>query len=77
MRYSDLTENYSPEEDKSNQRELSDTRKDRLTLIHLSKLRKIREYRKYQKGVRSAQVKRQYAGGGEADAGGGELGADI
>ena len=71
MRYSELNENYSPEEDESNQREMSDTRKDRLTLVHLSKLRKIREYRKYQKGVRSAQVKRQYTAGGE---GGGEMG---
>lgn len=70
MRYTDLTENYSPEEDKSNQREMSDTRKDRLTLVHLSKLRKIREYRKYQDGVRSQQVKRQYSAGGE---GGGEM----
>lgn len=76
MRYSELNENYSPEEDKSNQRELGDTRKDRLTLNHLSKLRKIREYRKYQKGVRSAQVKRQYAAGGD-EAGGADLGAEI
>jgi len=48
MRYSDLKENYSPDEDKHNSIELGDTRKDRLTLVHLSKLRKIREYRKYQ-----------------------------
>ena len=74
MRYSDLTENYSPEEDKSNQRELSDTRKDRLTLVHLSKLRKIREFRKYQTGVRSAQVQRQYTSG---DDGGGEMGGEL
>ena len=75
MRYTDLTENYPPEEDKSNQRDLGDTRKDRLTLIHLSKLRKIREYRKYQQGVRTQQVQRQYAaGGGE---GGGEMGGDL
>ena len=53
---------------------MGDTRKDRLTLVHLSKLRKIREYRKYQKGVRSAQVKRQYTSGGE---GGGEMGGEL
>ena len=75
MRYTDLTENYSPEEDKSNQRELGDTRKDRLTLVHLSKLRKIREYRKYQQGVRTQQVQRQYAAG--AGEGGGEMGGEL
>ena len=74
MRYKELKENYSPNEDKSTQIELSDTRKDRLTLIHLSKLRKIREYRKYQVGIRSAQVKRQYAAG---DDGGSDMGADL
>ena len=74
MKYSELKENYSPEEDQSNQKELSDTRKDRLTLIHLSKLRKIREYRKYQKGVRSNQVQRQYASGGDE---GGEMGGEL
>jgi hypothetical protein len=76
MRYTELNENYSPEEDKSNQREVSDTRKERLTLVHLSKLRKIREYRKYQNGVRSAQVKRQYSAGGD-EAAGGDLGAEL
>ena len=76
MRYTDLTENYSPEEDKSNQKEMSDTRTDRLTLVHLSKLRKIREYRKYQEGVRGQQVKRQYSAGAEGD-GGGDLGGEL
>ena len=74
MRYNELKENYSPEEDQSNQREIGDTRKDRLTLIHLSKLRKIREYRKYQKGIRSNQVKRQDASGGDTDGG---MGGDL
>ena len=74
MRYNELKENYSPEEDQSNQREIGDTRKDRLTLIHLSKLRKIREYRKYQKGICSNQVKRQYASGGDTDGG---MGGDL
>lgn len=71
MRYSDLKENYSPDEDNHNSIELGDTRKDRLTLVHLSKLRKIREYRKYQEGVKSQQVQRQYkSSGGE---GGGDM----
>lgn len=71
MRYSDLTENYSPDEDDHNKIELGDTRKERLTLIHLSKLRKIREFRKYQTGVKTDQVQRQYSSGGGDD--GGEL----
>jgi hypothetical protein len=71
MRYSDLTENYSPDEDNHNSIKIDDTRKDRLTLIHLSTLRKIREYRKYQEGVKSQQVQRQYKGGG--DEGGGDM----
>lgn len=73
MRYSDLTENYSPDEDNHNSREIDDTRKDRLTLVHLSKLRKIREYRKYQEGVKSQQVQRQYKGGGDDSGGDMEL----
>jgi hypothetical protein len=73
MRYSDLTENYSPDEDNHNSREIDDTRKDRLTLVHLSKLRKIREYRKYQEGVKSQQVQRQYKGGGDESGGDMEL----
>lgn len=73
MRYSDLTENYSPDEDNHNSREIDDTRKDRLTLIHLSKLRKIREYRKYQEGIKSQQVQRQYKGGGDESGGDMEL----
>ena len=70
MKYSELSENYSPGEDDHNRIELGDTRKNRLTLVHLSKLRKIREYRKYQEGVKSQQVQRQYKSG---DGGGGEL----
>lgn len=75
MKYADLKETYSPDEDKLNSLELGDTRKDHLTLIHLSKLRKIREFRKYQEGIKSQQIKAQYAGsGGESgDMGGGEL----
>ena len=75
MRYTDLTENYSPEEDAANKRELSDTRKNRLTLDHLSKLRKIREYRKYQTTVRQQQIQRQYSSGNDSagDGLGGEL----
>ena len=75
MRYTDLTENYSPDEDKHNRRELDDTRKDRLTLIHLSKLRKIREFRKYQEGIKSQQVQRQYKSAG-GEAGGGDMGLE-
>jgi len=70
MKYSELTENYDPEEDDFSSIDLKDTRKIRLTLEHLSKLRKIREYRKYQKGSEAAQVKQQY-GPADAEASGG------
>ena len=69
MKYSELTENYSPEDDDFTSIGLKDTRKIRLTLEHLSKLRKIREYRKYQKGSEAAQIKQQY-GPSESPAGG-------
>jgi len=68
MKYTEINENYSPEEDEFTSIDLEDTRKTRLTLAHLSKLRKIREYRKYQKGAEKAQIKQQY--GPKADAGG-------
>jgi len=68
MKYIEINENYSPEEDAFTSIDLEDTRKTRLTLAHLSKLRKIREYRKYQKGAEKAQIKQQY--GPSADASG-------
>ncbi len=67
MRYKQISENYSPELDKQNAKELSDTRKARLTLVHLAKLRRMREYRKYQDKTRGELVKRMY--GGQAAAG--------
>lgn len=73
MRYTDLKENYSPEDDEFTNTDLDDTRKTRLTLEHLSKLRKIREYRKYQKGIEAVQVKQQYGASGGDDSGGAEL----
>jgi|TARA_B110001454_G_C12295269_1_gene257053 hypothetical protein len=66
MKYTEINENYSPEEDAFTSIDLEDTRKTRLTLAHLSKLRKIREYRKYQKGAETAQVKQQYGPSPEA-----------
>lgn len=73
MRFTEITENYSPEEDQHNKLELSDTRKHRLTLTHLSKLRRIREYRKYNEGIRKQKVKQIY--GPKAE--GGEDGGDL
>ena len=70
MKYIEINENYSPEEDEFTSIDLDDTRKTRLTLAHLSKLRKIREYRKFQKSSEDAQVKKQY-GPSDAPAGGG------
>jgi hypothetical protein len=72
MRYIELTENYSPEEDKSVVAKLSDTRVVRLTLRQLSKLRKIRDHRNYEKLNKAAQIKTQY-GGGSSDSDATEL----
>ena len=73
MKYIEIRENYSPEQDAQTAIELSDTRKHRLTLAHLSKLRKIREYRKYEDGVKSVQIKQMYGGPAEGSDAGGEL----
>jgi len=72
MKYIEINENYSPEEDAFTSIDLGDTRKTRLTLAHLSKLRKIREYRKYQKGSDAVQIKQQY-GPAESPAGPSDL----
>jgi len=68
MRYQELTENYSPEEDSMNTIEVSDVRKSRLTLIHLSKLRNIREYRKYENSKRADRLSTIY--GAQSEEGG-------
>jgi|TARA_B100000929_G_scaffold38192_1_gene27293 hypothetical protein len=72
MKYIEINENYSPEEDEFNSIDLTDTRKIRLTLAHLSKLRKIREYRKHQKSAEAQQIKQQY-GPSEAASGPSDL----
>jgi hypothetical protein len=61
MRYSEIRENYSPENDKHNSIELDDTRKSRLTLSHLSNLRKVREYKKFQKAEDMKVVQKMYS----------------
>ncbi len=65
MRYIELIENYSPDEDKSIVAKLGDTRTVRLTLRQLSKLRKIRDHRNFEKIKKSAQLKTQYGGGSD------------
>ena len=77
MKYIEINENYSPEEDEFNAIDLEDTRKSRLTLEHLSKLRKIREYRKFQKASDNEQVKKQYGGSADATAAGGAGESDL
>lgn len=72
MRYKQICENYSPEEDKHNSKKVGDTRKARLTLAHLAKLRRMREYRKYQDKTRGELIKRMY-GGAAQPAEGGEM----
>jgi hypothetical protein len=70
MRYKQISENYSPEQDKQNAKQSGDTRKARLTLVHLGKLRKMREYRKYQDEIRAKLLKRMYGGQPSGEEGG-------
>lgn len=44
-----LVEFYEPADDKLGQAKMSDTRRPRLTLIHLQKLRKARDVERYEK----------------------------
>lgn len=55
-----LLENYWPEDDESNQTELNDTRRPRLTLRHLNKLRKIQELKKMEMLAHKDFVKTMY-----------------
>ena len=77
MKYIEINENYSPEEDEFTAIDLEDTRKIRLTLDHLSKLRKVREYRKFQKASEDEQVKKQYGGSDDASPSGGAGELDL
>ena len=70
MRYKHISENYSPEEDKHNTISKGDTRKARLTLVHLSKLRNVREYRKYEDKKRAETVSKMYSPAPSEDMGG-------
>jgi hypothetical protein len=71
MRYQDIKENYSPEKDEHSKQELSDTRRSRMTLMHISRLRKIREYRKYEQEMKKGVLVKIYNTG---DDGGDSMG---
>ena len=62
-----VLENYFPEEDRANSRELDDTRRPRLTLRHLNKLRKIKELKKLEMSAHKQFVQDMY--GPQADEG--------
>lgn len=69
MRYQEIKENYSPERDEHTKQEISDTRRVRLTLAHISRLRKIREYRKFEREQKKSIVTKIYKKGGDEDTG--------
>lgn len=69
MRYKQISENYSPSDDKHNQIDHGDTRKSRLTLMHLNKLRKIREYRKVKNQERMELVSKMYGKSSDEEGG--------
>lgn len=62
-----LLENYFPEDDRANSRELTDTRRPRLTLRHLNKLRKIKELKKLEMAAHKQFVQDMYGPGAESE----------
>ena len=55
-----LKEYYDMADDKHQTASMSDTRRPRLTLLHLNKLKKVREMRRFEDGKHSAQLPKIY-----------------
>lgn len=64
-----LVEYYDPADDKLGQAKMDDTRRPRLTMVHLQKLRKSRDAEKYEKAQHLEFLPDMYAQPA-ADAGG-------
>lgn len=68
MRAEDLlVEFYNPADDKLGQAKMDDTRRPRLTMLHLQKLRKSRDAEKYDKAQHLDFLPDMYGVSGQAD----------
>ena len=65
-----LVEFYNPEDDQLGQAKMDDTRRPRLTMLHIQKLRKSRDVEKYEKAQHLEFLPDMY-GASETDSGGG------
>lgn len=64
-----LVEYYDASDDKLGQAKMSDTRRPRLTMLHLSKLRKARDSEKYEKAQHLEFLPDMYGPSGQDAAG--------
>ena len=65
-----LVEFYDPADDKFGQAEMSDSRRPRLTMIHLQKLRKARDAERYEKAQHTNFLPDMYGVSAQAEVGG-------
>lgn len=65
-----LVEFYNPEDDSLGQARMDDTRRPRLTMLHLQKLRKARDVEKYEKAQHLNFLPDMYGAAAAPDAGG-------
>jgi len=69
-----LCEFYNPEDDQLGQAKMDDTRRPRLTMLHIQKLRKSRDAEKYEKAQHMEFLPDMYGQTPDASAGGGMTG---
>jgi hypothetical protein len=65
-----LVEFYDPADDQLGQAKMDDTRRPRLTMLHIQKLRKSRDAEKYEKAQHLNFLPDMYGQSAEPDAGG-------
>lgn len=65
-----LVEMYDPADDELGQAKMDDTRRPRLTMLHLSKLRKARDSEKYERAQHLEFLPDMYGSSGEDTSGG-------
>lgn len=64
-----LVEYYDPADDKLGQAKMDDTRRPRLTMLHLQKLRKARDAEKYERAQHTNFLPDMYGQAPEGDGG--------
>lgn len=69
-----LVEFYDPADDQLGQAKMDDTRRPRLTMLHIQKLRKSRDAEKYEKAQHLDFLPNMYGVSSQPEAGGGGAG---